>query len=319
MALNVYVGSLKTSFNITYSGESSQLEFKANSYIWSYFRAIFPCGDNMVCIIDDREDVWNFAANLIRVKPYQFFKGVGDINAPLGGSAPVTEDTNPFGNPGNRSETTTDDAKIEESNSRDDNEGGVTEQKKNDAACDDNGETERKVANPETKEIQKLDEDMQISSDSSEPVIEDIEQNKSEKITGEVVEEKGASSKVVENGGGDSASNKIVREESTEIQKSSVNTRNGKQDADGKAENELEQRPSEGSVSPSSKTELKGEGGECQVFVEISCNQILRRVAFLDLLEFTDKINESLWIRCEKVLSRSFILVIYLSVSLATL
>ena len=273
----------------------------------------------MVCIIDDREDVWNFAANLIRVKPYQFFKGVGDINAPLGGSAPVTEDTNPFGNPGNRSETTTDGAKIEESNSRDDNEGGVTEQKKNDAAFDDNGETERKVANPETKEIQKLDEDMQISSDSSEPVIEDIEQNKSEKITGEVVEEKGASSKVVENGGGDSASNKIVREESTEIQKSSVNTRNGKQDADGKAENELDQRPSEGSVSPSSKTELKGEGGECQVFVEISCNQILRRVAFLDFLELTDKINESLWIRCEKVLSRSFILVIYLSVSLATL
>lgn len=275
----------------------------------------------MVCIIDDREDVWNFAANLIRVKPYQFFKGVGDINAPLGGSAPVTEDTNPIGNPGNRSETTTDpdDAKIEESNSRDDNEGGVTEQKKNDVVFDDDGETERKVANPETKEIQKLDEDMQISSDSSEPVIEDIEQNKSEKITGEAVEEIGTSSKVMENGGGDSASNKIVREESTEIQKSSVNTRNGKQDADGKAGNELEQRPSEGSVSTSSKTELKGEGGECQVFVEISCNQILRRVAFLDFLELTDKINESLWIRCEKVLSRSFILVIYLSVSLATL
>ena len=98
-----------------------------------------------------------------------------------------------------------------------------------------------------------------------------------------------------------------------------VNARNGKQDADGKAGNELEQRPSEGSVSTSSKTELKGEGGECQVFVEISCNQILRRVAFLDFLELTDKINESLWIRCEKVLSRSFILVIYLSVSLATL
>ena len=36
----------------------------------------------MVCIIDDREDMWNSAPNLIRVKPYQFFKGVGDINAP---------------------------------------------------------------------------------------------------------------------------------------------------------------------------------------------------------------------------------------------
>ncbi|KAK3734002.1 hypothetical protein QZH41_009847 [Actinostola sp. cb2023] len=36
----------------------------------------------MVCIIDDRIDVWNNAPNLIKVKPYQFFKGVGDINAP---------------------------------------------------------------------------------------------------------------------------------------------------------------------------------------------------------------------------------------------
>ena len=43
---------------------------------------MFPCGDSMVCIIDDREDIWNNAPNLIRVKPYQFFKGVGDINAP---------------------------------------------------------------------------------------------------------------------------------------------------------------------------------------------------------------------------------------------
>ncbi|GLH06019.1 CTD nuclear envelope phosphatase 1 homolog [Gryllus bimaculatus] len=46
--------------------------------------ALFPCGDNMVCIIDDREDVWNFAPNLIHVKPYHFFKHTGDINAPPG-------------------------------------------------------------------------------------------------------------------------------------------------------------------------------------------------------------------------------------------
>lgn len=46
--------------------------------------ALFPCGDNMVCIIDDREDVWNFAPNLIHVRPYHFFKHTGDINAPPG-------------------------------------------------------------------------------------------------------------------------------------------------------------------------------------------------------------------------------------------
>lgn len=37
----------------------------------------------MVCIIDDREDVWNYATNLVHVKPYSFFRGTADINAPL--------------------------------------------------------------------------------------------------------------------------------------------------------------------------------------------------------------------------------------------
>lgn len=47
-------------------------------------KALFPdeCGDSMVCIIDDREDVWNYAKNLIQVKPYHFFQHTGDINAP---------------------------------------------------------------------------------------------------------------------------------------------------------------------------------------------------------------------------------------------
>ncbi|KAL3197428.1 hypothetical protein MRX96_044898, partial [Rhipicephalus microplus] len=45
-------------------------------------RALFPCGDSMVCIIDDREDVWNFAPNMVPVKPYLFFDKTGDINAP---------------------------------------------------------------------------------------------------------------------------------------------------------------------------------------------------------------------------------------------
>ncbi|KAK4885584.1 hypothetical protein RN001_001855 [Aquatica leii] len=47
-------------------------------------KALFPCGDHMVCIIDDREDVWSHASNLIHVKPYHFFKHTGDINAPPG-------------------------------------------------------------------------------------------------------------------------------------------------------------------------------------------------------------------------------------------
>ena len=51
---------------------------------FSLIRALFPCGDHMVVIIDDREDVWNFAPNLIHVRPYHFFQHTGDINAPPG-------------------------------------------------------------------------------------------------------------------------------------------------------------------------------------------------------------------------------------------
>lgn len=43
-----------------------------------------------MCIIDDREDVWNFAPNLIHVKPYHFFRHTGDIHAPPG----LTKDEN---------------------------------------------------------------------------------------------------------------------------------------------------------------------------------------------------------------------------------
>ncbi|CAH7085699.1 RNA polymerase II subunit A C-terminal domain phosphatase isoform X1 [Phodopus roborovskii] len=51
-------------------------------------RNLFPCGDSMVCIIDDREDVWKFAPNLITVKKYVYFPGTGDVNAPPGSREP---------------------------------------------------------------------------------------------------------------------------------------------------------------------------------------------------------------------------------------
>lgn len=44
----------------------------------------------MVAIIDDREDVWGRCPNLIHVKPYIFFAGTEDINAPPPSSAPTT-------------------------------------------------------------------------------------------------------------------------------------------------------------------------------------------------------------------------------------
>lgn len=42
---------------------------------------IFPVDTKMVVIIDDRGDVWSWSHNLIKVTPYDFFVGIGDINS----------------------------------------------------------------------------------------------------------------------------------------------------------------------------------------------------------------------------------------------
>ena len=54
---------------------------------------LFPVSTDMVLIIDDRADVWpNNKPNLIKVSPYEFFKGIGDINS---GSLPKRQDLLP--------------------------------------------------------------------------------------------------------------------------------------------------------------------------------------------------------------------------------
>lgn len=42
---------------------------------------LFPIDTKMVVIIDDRGDVWKWNANLVRVVPFDFFVGIGDINS----------------------------------------------------------------------------------------------------------------------------------------------------------------------------------------------------------------------------------------------
>lgn len=43
-------------------------------------KRLFPVDQSMVAIIDDRGDVWQWEPNLIKVVPYDFFVGIGDIN-----------------------------------------------------------------------------------------------------------------------------------------------------------------------------------------------------------------------------------------------
>ncbi|KAJ2122088.1 CTD phosphatase Fcp1 [Coemansia sp. RSA 720] len=54
---------------------------ESGSMVEKSMQRLFPVDTRMVAILDDRDDVWKWSPNLIRVHPYEFFKGVGDINA----------------------------------------------------------------------------------------------------------------------------------------------------------------------------------------------------------------------------------------------
>ncbi len=51
------------------------------SFTVKSLQRLFPVDTKMVVIIDDRGDVWNWIPNLIKVNPYDFFIGIGDINS----------------------------------------------------------------------------------------------------------------------------------------------------------------------------------------------------------------------------------------------
>ncbi|KAJ3101412.1 RNA polymerase II [Phlyctochytrium bullatum] len=54
---------------------------------------LFPCDQSMVVVVDDRADVWQWPPNLVRVRPYDFFVGIGDINEPMrAGRTPIEKD-----------------------------------------------------------------------------------------------------------------------------------------------------------------------------------------------------------------------------------
>ncbi|KAL4069798.1 hypothetical protein V8B97DRAFT_634789 [Scleroderma yunnanense] len=66
---------------------------------------LFPCDTSMVVIIDDRADVWEWSPNLIKVIPYEFFVGIGDINSAF---LPKIEPLTPAGyNQNSRGKTAT--------------------------------------------------------------------------------------------------------------------------------------------------------------------------------------------------------------------
>jgi RNA polymerase II subunit A-like phosphatase len=53
---------------------------ESGSFALKSIQRLFPCDQSMVVVIDDRADVWCWSENLIKVQPYNFFVGIGDIN-----------------------------------------------------------------------------------------------------------------------------------------------------------------------------------------------------------------------------------------------
>uniref|UniRef100_A0A0N4ZFI1 RNA polymerase II subunit A C-terminal domain phosphatase n=1 Tax=Parastrongyloides trichosuri TaxID=131310 RepID=A0A0N4ZFI1_PARTI len=60
----------------------SRDEILSANHKTSNMKMLFPCGEQLIAIIDDRADVWQYADNLLQVSPYKFFEDTGDINAP---------------------------------------------------------------------------------------------------------------------------------------------------------------------------------------------------------------------------------------------
>ncbi|KAA8917026.1 hypothetical protein TRICI_000812 [Trichomonascus ciferrii] len=54
---------------------------ESGSLVQKSLKRLFPVSTSMVAIIDDRGDVWKWSSNLIKVIPYNFFVGIGDINS----------------------------------------------------------------------------------------------------------------------------------------------------------------------------------------------------------------------------------------------
>ncbi|KAL8721342.1 MAG: hypothetical protein Q9225_001954 [Loekoesia sp. 1 TL-2023] len=54
---------------------------ESGSLVAKNLQRLFPVDTKMVLIIDDRGDVWKWNDNLIKVTPYDFFVGIGDINS----------------------------------------------------------------------------------------------------------------------------------------------------------------------------------------------------------------------------------------------
>ncbi|KAH3778390.1 hypothetical protein DPMN_179847 [Dreissena polymorpha] len=120
----------------------------------------------MVCIIDDREDVWHFSPNLVHVKPYRFFQGTADINAPPGLSKteeddkPMTHKVRRVSQSGMESTDSTSEeiTKLEKESPKTDSKSELKSKPVNEIADTDNKTEESKPGNEKDQTGRKAEE-----------------------------------------------------------------------------------------------------------------------------------------------------------------
>ncbi|KAJ3326879.1 Carboxy-terminal domain (CTD) phosphatase, partial [Gonapodya sp. JEL0774] len=65
----------------SFFGERVLSRDESGSFTAKSLLRLFPFDQSMVAVVDDRADVWNWSQNLIKIRPYEFFLGIGDINS----------------------------------------------------------------------------------------------------------------------------------------------------------------------------------------------------------------------------------------------
>uniref|UniRef100_A0A336LUZ3 RNA polymerase II subunit A C-terminal domain phosphatase n=1 Tax=Culicoides sonorensis TaxID=179676 RepID=A0A336LUZ3_CULSO len=154
-------------------------------------KALFPCGDAMVCIIDDREDVWNMASNLIQVKPYHFFQHTGDINAP-----PEMSKHELDGTQGVDFKEILSQASKKRKKRAEKSEGEISQQSSDSESVSESAEINVTDVKDETKDVDmteqtdKKEDDIDVSEDSKEPKSNDMKNQEKESSEKSKVNEK---------------------------------------------------------------------------------------------------------------------------------
>ncbi|XP_011638084.1 RNA polymerase II subunit A C-terminal domain phosphatase isoform X1 [Pogonomyrmex barbatus] len=151
-------------------------------------KALFPCGDDLVCIIDDREDVWQGCGNLVQVKPYNFFRHTGDINAPPGLEK---TDASRLPEPTNSNESCVDDAQNK------DNKNDASESSNEDKQLLDNPSVEE-ISHEDKKDEKAESEIKDIKNEKDEDTKANSEENAESNIQSNVTKEDDKTNKEVE-------------------------------------------------------------------------------------------------------------------------